>query len=173
MTPMPHPLARAWRLRPSPIAAACAVLVVALPAGAQKPTPTPPPKAQAWIDVATGHGLGLPGLGSGGGLPGLGAVLGGLRGSQPRNEFGRTVMSPAGRWVDVTLQVRGESLAEAQQLVPTGFLPQPLKLVAPPPDKVRPVPRERRRADRAADGATPGQAADVLGLRRQRADRST
>lgn len=91
-----------------------------------------PPQAQAWIDIATFSGMGMPGMGAAGGSP-MGAVLGGLFGGGPKgNSFGQTQGGSGGRWVDVTLFSRANpQLAEAQQAVPAGFLPTPLKLQAP------------------------------------------
>ncbi|MBK8864381.1 MAG: hypothetical protein IPN37_10350 [Betaproteobacteria bacterium] len=81
-----------------------------LPAGAAAQQPTQgvrPPVSQAWIDVATFGGMGLPM-----GLPGGGnpmAMLGGLlRGGAGSggNTFGQTQAMSPGRWVDVTLYTR-------------------------------------------------------------------
>lgn len=108
-----------------------------------------PPQAQAWIDVATYSGLGMPmamaggGGGGGGGMGGLLGALGGALGGggAARNDFGRTQVGGAGRWVDVTLSVRAQpQLREAQLAVPTGFLDSPLKLQSPPQSQSRPVP---------------------------------
>ncbi len=94
-----------------------------------------PPQAQAWIDVATFSGMGMPM----GGMSGAGAnpmaALGGLfggSGAGAKNTFGQTQSAAAGRWVDVTLSTRNNpSLAEAQQAVPPGFMSPALKLQAP------------------------------------------
>ena len=120
-----------------------------------------PPKAQAWIDVATFSGLGMPGgmagmMGGAGGPGGsggagpvnpmamIGSLLGG--GGEAKNSFGQTRTMSTGRWVDVTL--RGPApLGEAQQQVPAGFLGSPLLLQAPPPAQAKPVPE--READDA------------------------
>lgn len=100
-----------------------------------------PPQAQAWIDVATYSGMGMPGMGAGGNpMSALGGLFGGGSGGA-KNTFGQTQTGSAGRWVDVTLMTRANpSLAEAQQAVPAGFLSPALKLQAPPGAK--PTPRE-------------------------------
>ena len=86
---------------------------------------------QAWIDVATYSGMGMPMGGAAGNPMGaLGGLFGG--GGGAKNNFGNSQAGSAGRWVDVTLHSRSNpSLAEAQQAVPAGFLPSPLKLQAP------------------------------------------
>ncbi|MBA4178213.1 MAG: hypothetical protein C0505_16905 [Leptothrix sp. (in: Bacteria)] len=113
---------------------------LALPAGvlAQGPPQVvKPPLAQAWIDVATGAGLGMPGLGAGGIDPM--AMIGGLfgrAGGGGGNRFGQTQTAPGGRWVDVTLYTRNNpQLAEADQQVPAGFLVPALKLQSPKENK--------------------------------------
>lgn len=105
-----------------------------------------PPVAQAWIDVATFSGLGMPmgmpGAGGGGNpMSALGGMFGGGAGGGAQNRFGNTQSMAAGRWVDVTLYTRNNpQLAEAQQAVPPGFMSPPLKLQSPketrgaPPD---------------------------------------
>ena len=101
-----------------------------------------PPQAQAWIDVATYSGMGMPGMGAGGNpMSALGGLFGGGSGSA-KNSFGQTQTGSAGRWVDVTLMTRANpSLSEAQQAVPAGFLSPALKLQAP--KEVRtPAPRD-------------------------------
>ena len=90
-----------------------------------------PPQAQAWIDVATYSGFGMSTGGAAGNPMGaLGGLFGG--GGSAKNNFGNSQTGSAGRWVDVTLHSRSNpSLVEAQQAVPAGFLPSPLKLQAP------------------------------------------
>lgn len=114
---------------------ACAALAGAgTVAWAQQPAQVvKPPVAQAWIDVATFAGMGMPM-----GLPGGGnpmAMLGGLLGGgsgKGGNTFGQTQTMSPGRWVDVTLTTRNNpQLAEAQQAVPAGFLSPALKLQSP------------------------------------------
>ena len=100
-----------------------------------------PPVAQAWIDVATFSGFGMPGMGGGPGaspMSMMGGMFGGGQGA--KNVFGNTQASTAGRWVDVTLFTsRNPSLAEALQAVPAGTQLAPtLKLVAP--KAARPAP---------------------------------
>ena len=120
---------------PHPCAIVAAVVVVATGAHAQQPVQVvKPPLAQAWIDVATFGGMGLPmGLpGAGGGNPmaALGGLFGG--GGASANHFGQTQSMAPGRWVDVTLYTRqNPQLAEAQQSVPAGFLSPALKLQSP------------------------------------------
>jgi len=92
-----------------------------------------PPVAQAWIDVATFAGMGMPtGMPSGGSPMGaLGAMFGG-GGGAGQNRFGQSQTMSPGQWVDVTLYTRNSpQLAEAQQSVPAGFLSPGLKLQSP------------------------------------------
>ncbi len=100
-----------------------------------------PPQAQAWIDVATYSGMGMPAMDGGAANPmqALGNLFGGA--GAAKNTFGHTLDGATGRWVDVTLMTRANpSLAEATQAVPAGFLSPALKLQAPPGAK--PLPRE-------------------------------
>ncbi|MDP1733037.1 MAG: hypothetical protein Q8L44_01600 [Sulfuritalea sp.] len=102
-----------------------------------------PPEAQAWIDIATFSGMGMPM----GGMAGAGAspmsALGGMFGGKAgvgSNSFGNTRSMSAGRWVDVTVRSRANpNLEEAQQAVPEGFLSPALELKtpknAPPPPR--------------------------------------
>ena len=103
-----------------------------------------PPVSQAWIDVATFTGLGMPGMGGGGANPMamMGSLFGG--GQAAKNTFGNTQTSSAGRWVDVTLYTsRNPSLAEALQAVPAGTQLAPtLKLVSPKIEKAAPAPHD-------------------------------
>src|SRR5512137_2388669 len=118
---------------------------LALTAGAVAQTKGPqqvvkPPVAQAWIDVATFAGMGMPTGGPGASPMGmLGSVFGGGGG---KNSFGMTQAASAGRWVDVTLYTsRNPSLAEALQSVPQGTQLAPtLKLMSPLEQK-GPAPR--------------------------------
>ncbi len=96
------------------------------------------PVAQAWIDVATYSGMGMPSM-AGGGSPM--AMLGGLfGGGSSRNTFGNTMTGTAGRWVDVTLFTRNNpNLEEASQTVPEGSKLAPsLRLVSPKIQKAPP-----------------------------------
>ena len=96
-----------------------------------------PPQAQAWIDVATFSGLGMP-AGMSGGNPM--AMMGSLLGGGVKNTFGNTQATSAGRWVDVTLYSRNNpTLPEAQQAVPAAFLSPALKLQSPKEAKSAPV----------------------------------
>ena len=95
-----------------------------------------PPIAQAWMDVATFSGMGMPGMGGAAASPMamIGSLLGGGPGGQGgKNSFGMTQTGSAGRWLDVTLSTsRNPALSEAQQAVPAGSALAPtLKLVAP------------------------------------------
>jgi hypothetical protein len=108
-----------------------------------------PPVAQAWIDVATFGGFGMPAMGGPGGPggAGAGAMLGGMFGGgqgAKNNTFGNTQTNSAGRWVDVTLYTsRNPALAEAVQAVPAGTQLAPtLKLVAPKIDRPAPAPTD-------------------------------
>lgn len=100
-----------------------------------------PPVAQAWIDVATFSGMGMPaGMGAGNPMASLGSLFGG-GGGGAQNRFGQTQSMSAGRWVDVTLYTRNNpQLAEAQQSVPPGFLSPALTLQSP--KEVRGTPPE-------------------------------
>ena len=111
-------------------AATSAALLIA-PALVQAQANVKPPQAQAWIDVATYSGMGMPTGGAAGNpMAALGGLFGG--GGSTKNNFGNSQSGSAGRWVDVTLHSRANpSLAEAQQAVPAGFMPSPLKLQAP------------------------------------------
>ena len=102
-----------------------------------------PPEAQAWIDIATFSGMGMPmgGLGGAGANPmsALGGMLGG-KAALGSNSFGNTRSMSAGRWVDVTVRSRANpNLDQAQQAVPEGFLSPALELKtpknAPPPPR--------------------------------------
>ena len=99
-----------------------------------------PPVSQAWIDVATFTGMGMPSMGAGGGSPMsmMGSMFGGGQGG--KNTFGMTQTGSAGRWVDVTLYTsRNPNLAEAAQAVPAGTQLAPtLKLVSPKIEKGSP-----------------------------------
>lgn len=89
-----------------------------------------PPQAQAWLDLATVSGLGMP-MGAGGGNPmaALGSLFGG---GGARNSFGNTQALSAGRWLDVTVASRANpQLDQAQQSVPAGFMSPALKLQSP------------------------------------------
>lgn len=114
------------------LSAALPLLALAQQGGSQQVVK--PPQAQAWIDLATFSGMGMPGgMGAGGGNPM--AALGGLFGGGKRDEanrFGQTQSMAAGRWMDVTLYSRANpKLAEAQQNVPPGFMSPALRLQSP------------------------------------------
>jgi len=98
-----------------------------------------PPVAQAWIDVATFAGMGMPMGGAASPMGMLGSMLGG---AGAKNTFGMTQAASAGRWVDVTLHTsRNPQLAEALQSVPAGTQLAPtLKLMSPLEQK-GPTPR--------------------------------
>jgi len=110
-------------------------LSVAAPVATQPRQEVKPPQAQAWIDVATFSGMGMPGGmgGPGGGNPmaAMGSLFGGGGGSG-KVSFLMTQSGGAGRFVDVTLASRrNPQLAEATQEVPPGFMSPALKLIAP------------------------------------------
>lgn len=107
-----------------------------------------PSQAQAWIDVATFSGMGVPmgGLSGAGGSPmsALGGLFGGS-GSGAKNSFGQTQAATPGRWVDVTLHARDNpTLPEALQAVPAGFISPGLKLLAPRDPKPSPEPDDEK-----------------------------
>lgn len=109
-----------------------------------------PPQAQAWIDVATFAGMGLPAMGGpGGGNPMamLGGLFGGGKGRE--NSFGNTQLGSSGRWVDVTLYSRSNPrLAEGRQEVPAGFLSPALLLQEP---KLKPGTKAPERDDEVVE----------------------
>lgn len=99
---------------------------------------TAPPEAQAWIDIATFSGMGMP-MGGAGGMGALGGMFGGKTGAGG-NSFGNTRTMSAGRWVDVTVRSRANpGMEEARQAVPEKFLSPALELRtpknAPPPPR--------------------------------------
>lgn len=121
------------------LVAAAAVAVFTVPsATAQTKQVVKPPQAQAWIDVATFSGMGMPmgGPGGAGGanpMAALGSLFGGGRGSgDAKVPFGMTQSGSTGRYVDVTLSTRrNPQLDQATQEVPAGFMNPALQLVAP------------------------------------------
>jgi len=134
-------------------------LSVAAPVATQPRQEVKPPQAQAWIDVATFSGMGMPGGmgGPGGGNPmaAMGSLFGGGGGSG-KVSFLMTQAGGAGRYVDVTLMSRrNPQLAEATQDVPPAFLSPALKLVAPRDVPVPPpqdsddevIPHEQQRPE--------------------------
>ncbi len=99
-----------------------------------------PPVAQAWIDVATFSGMGMPAMGGNmKPMDMLGSMFGG---SSAKNVFGNTISGAAGSWLDVTLYTRNNpKLQDAIQNVPSGSklapelkLVSPLKQTTPPSD---------------------------------------
>lgn len=117
-------------------AALCTALLGAAGTAVAQNQVVKPPVAQAWIDVATFSGMGMPGMGGAGGanpMAMMGAMMGGGGAANARNAFGNTQTAATGRWVDVTLYTsRNPALAEATQAVPAGTQLAPnLKLVAP------------------------------------------
>ena len=111
------------------VASASGLVAAAL---AQPQQEVKPPQAQAWIDVATFSGMGMPMGGPGGGSPmgALGGLFGG--GAASKVSFLMTQSGSSGGYVDVTLMTRrNPQLAEAAQSVPPGFLSPALKLLAP------------------------------------------
>ena len=131
-TPSTLPGEQAWA-RPagwSSIALLCLPVLTGLSTARAQPH-IKPPQAQAWIDVATYSGLGLPMAGAAANpMAALGGLFGQVLGA--KNNFGNSQAGSAGRWVDVTLLSRANpALAEARQAVPAGFLPAALQLQAP------------------------------------------
>jgi len=118
-------------LRLSACAPLCAVIAAGAAAQGTKQAVSPP-IAQAWIDIATFSGMGMPGMAAGGAIPGLGALFGG--GSGGKNHFGATREGAPGRWIDVTLASRrNRNLAQGFQAVPEGSRLAPeLDLRVPP-----------------------------------------
>lgn len=96
-----------------------------------------PPVAQAWIDMATFAGMGMP-MGGGSPMNTMGAMFGGRGGP---NTFGMTQAASAGQYVDVALYTsRNSNLSEALQSVPPGTQLAPtLKLMSPVEQKGKPV----------------------------------
>lgn len=162
---MPSPARRlpraptAFGLAPAALAFTGALV---LPAAAPAQTAqqvVKPPVAQAWIDVATGAGFAMPGMGGMGGggaspMSMIGGMFGRAMGGGGGNTFGQTQSAPGGRWVDVTLYTRNNpQLAEAQAQVPAGFMAPALKLQspketkgsAPEPDDDKVIEREYER----------------------------
>jgi len=129
-------------------AAAAVAAAMAMTAAAQTKAPqqvVKPPVAQAWIDVATFSGFGMPAAGgSANPMAMAGSLFGGGAGEQ-KNSFARTGEGgSAGTWVDVALFTsRNPGLMEAQQTVPQGMQLQALKLITQKPDpKGRITPEE-------------------------------
>jgi len=123
------------------VAATATVIAAAVAATASAQTKAPqqvvkPPVAQAWIDVATFSGFGMPAMGSAGANPMAmaGSLFGGA--GEQKNVFARTGEGgSAGAWVDVALFTsRNPGLMEAQQAVPPGMQLQSLKLITQKPD---------------------------------------
>lgn len=113
------------------VALACGAALGASLASAQTTQVVRPPVAQAWIDIATFSGLGMPaGMAGGNPMAVLGSLFGGGAQKVP---FGMTQSFSGGRFVDVTLATRrNPQLAEAEQQVPAGFMSPALQLRAPP-----------------------------------------
>lgn len=121
---------------PTPSALAACALLAAVSAQAQPRQVVKPPQAQAWIDVATFSGMGMPmgGMGGPGGanpMAAIGSLFGGGR-SDAKVSFLMTQSGGSGRYVDVTLMTRrNPQLDQATQEVPAGFMSPALQLVAP------------------------------------------
>lgn len=117
--------------RPAVLTAAVLSVFLNIPMASAAPEAATP-AAQAWIDIATFSGMGMPMGGMGGGAAGaLGGLFGG-KGGSGENAFGNTRTMSAGRWVDVTVRARANpGLDEAQQAVPEGFLSPALELRTP------------------------------------------
>jgi hypothetical protein len=122
------------------VAACAAALAAAAPALSQTAASRQvikPPQAQAWIDIATYSGMGMPMGGPAGAganpMAALGSLFGGGRGGgDAKVNFLMTQAGGAGRYVDVTLSTRrNPQLAEATQEVPPAFMSPALQLLAP------------------------------------------
>ncbi len=142
---MSRPACRPPRVLTGPALAPLALAAtLALPGGVSAQSAqqvVKPPVAQAWIDIATGSGLGMPGMGGGGASPMsmIGGMFGRAMGGNSGNRFGQTQSPPGGRWVDVTLYTRNNpQLAEAEQQVPASFLTPSLRLQSPKESKGSP-----------------------------------
>ena len=145
--------------RPHTLLPPLLLALAASPALAQAPQQkVSPPEAQAWIDLATYSGFGMPGMGGGEGGPGTMAMLGGMFGRATglnTNRFGNTRSGLAGQWMDVNVYSRKGALTEATLAVPpgSGLAPvlnlKPPKAAAPAPartsrdDDIEPVEHER------------------------------
>ena len=117
-----------WGLMSAALASAAAAQTAKAPTQVVKP-----PVSQAWIDVSTFTGMGLPAVGGAGASPMamMGRLFGG--GQRGKNVFGMTQTGSAGRWIDVTLSTsRNPALSEALQAVRASMSLAPtLKLVTP------------------------------------------
>ncbi len=114
-----------------PTQAGVIILVSAFASAAQAQTPAKPPQAQAWIDIATFSGMGMPG---GGGAMGAMGALGSLfGGGATKVTFPSTQTSSSGRVMDVTLSTRNNpQLAQGIHTIPNGLQLGPqLNLLAP------------------------------------------
>ncbi len=125
------------RLTPVTVDSFCLLALLGLlasPAKAQ--TQSKPPQAQAWIDVATFSGMGMPT----GGLSAMGGLFGG---SAAKVTFPATQSSNSGRFMDVTLSSRpNPQLTQGIHAVPGGLqLGSQLNLLASP--GARAAPQER------------------------------
>lgn len=131
------------------IAGAAVVLAASSGPAAAQSGNVKPPQAQAWIDVATFGGMGMPMGGAPGGAGGpmsaVGGLFGGGAGGGAKNTFGHTQQASAGRWVDVTLYTRANpALSDAQQAVPAGFMSPALRLQAPQARTAAPEPDDEK-----------------------------
>lgn len=120
-------------------AAAAAVTATMTVAVAQTKAPqqvVKPPVAQAWIDVATFAGFGMPSGGAGANPMAMAGSMFGGGAADQKNSFARTAESgSAGTWLDVALFTsRNPGLIEAQHAVPPALQLQTLKLVTTKPD---------------------------------------
>jgi hypothetical protein len=126
------------RIRTNLIATTFFPVLLAIPtvAAAQQ---VAPPEAQAWIDIATFSGMGMPM----GGMSGMGGAGRHVRGQGSRwwQYLWQHAQHERRRWVDVTVRARANpNLDAAQQAVPEGFLSPALELRTPknaPPAPVR------------------------------------
>lgn len=122
--------------RPPSLLTPLLLALAAAPALAQAPQQkVSPPEAQAWIDLATYSGFGMPGMGGGEGGPGAMAMLGGMFGRATglnTNRFGHTRSGIAGHWLDVTVSSRKNALADVTLAVPPASGLAPVLNLKPP-----------------------------------------
>ena len=126
------------------------------------------PQAQAWIDVTTYSGMGMPAAGANP-MPRWAACLA----ADQKNAFGNTQTGMAGRWVDVTLMSRtNPALCPRPSRRCRQVSGQSLKLQAPREVRgtVTDTPDDQVTAEHNVERPK-GKAAAVLGLRRHGAGR--
>ena len=118
-----------YRKLTRPTLAGLVIFASAFASVAQAQTPAKPPQTQAWIDVATFNGVGMPG--GGGAMGVLGGLFGG--GAATKITFPATQSTSSGRVMDVTLSARNNpQLVQGIHTIPNGLQLGPqLNFVAP------------------------------------------